>query len=222
VSQARPQHSFLFRNGLAIFSLGFFLIFLVGQAVTGWHEYNDRLADAGQPGIALFAYLLTGNFVEVTFENWESEFLQMFIYVVATIWLRQAGSAESKALEGDEDVDREPKASPDAPWPVRRGGLVLAIYKRSLSIAFALLFVMSFWLHARGSYADYRAEQAMDGKLAEGFLAYLGDSRLWFESFQNWQSEFLSVAAIVLLSVYLRQQGSPESKPVDTPNSETP
>lgn len=215
-------HSFLYRNSLAIFSLGFFLIFLVAQALTGWEEYNNTLADAGRSAIALTSYLLTGNFLEVTFENWESEFLQMSVYIIATIWLRQAGSAESKKLDGKEDVDRQPQAKPDAPWPVRKGGFLLKLYQNSLSLMFLLLFLISFWLHAFGSFENYRAEQGMEGKAAESFLAYLLSTRLWFESFQNWQSEFLAIAAIVILSIYLRQHGSPESKPVDMPHSETP
>lgn len=216
------HHSFCYRNSLSIFAISFFLIFLIAQAITGWREYDKILLNAGHPAITLAAYLGTGNFLEITFENWESEFLQMFLYVVATIWFRQIGSAESKSLDGKEDVDRQPQPGKKAPWPVNRGGLILAIYKNSLSLAFLAFFLGSLWLHALGSYWNYQAEQEMDGKVVEGFLVFLLGSRFWSESFQNWQSEFMAIAAIVILSIYLRQQGSPESKPVDMPHDETP
>ncbi|HEY8938934.1 MAG TPA: DUF6766 family protein, partial [Cellvibrio sp.] len=150
------------------------------------------------------------------FENWESEFLQMALYVMMTIFLYQQGSSESKKLEGKEAVDREPVAHPGAPWPVRRGGLVLVIYKNSLSLAFILLFLISFFLHAFGTMQQLNEEGA-----SLNLITVFAEDRFWFESFQNWQSEFLSVASIVFLSIYLRQKGSPESKPVDAPNSET-
>ena len=168
-------------------------------------------------------YLTTAHFGEATFENWESEFLQMAMYVVLTVKLMQWGSAESKPLEGETDVDEDPRLhrnDPDAPWPVRRGGWVLAIYRRSLSLAFVALFLAAFALHAATGSRAYNAEQAMSGGTdhTTGW-SYLLRSQFWFESLQNWQSEFLAVAAIVLLSIVLRQHGSPESKPVHAPHA---
>ncbi len=145
----------------------------------------------------------------------------MFLYIVMTIFLRQKGSSESKSLDEPEEVDRQPKPGLRAPWAVRKGGGWLVLYKNSLGLAFFLLFLVSFWLHALGSFKDYNLEQRLKHQPTENFSSYLGNSRLWFESFQNWQSEFLSVASIVLLSIFLRQQGSPESKPVDAPHDET-
>jgi len=207
---------------LSIFALCLFLLFWAAQAITGWLDNNDELRDKGAEVLSLGAYLMSGAFAEVTFENWESEFLQMFVYVLATVKLRQMGSSESKALDKPEDVDAEPKAGPNAPWAVRKGGWILAIYKNSLSLAFLTLFLVSFVLHACGSYHDYVEDQRLEGLVPKAFWPYFGEPRFWFESFQNWQSEFLAIAAIVLLSIWLRQHGSPESKPVDMPDAETP
>ena len=222
MTPATRKYPFLYRNGLSIFALAFFLIFWAAQAFTGWLEHNQDLQEKGGTALAFGAYLLSGSFAEVTFENWESEFLQMFLYVLATVKLRQMGSSESKALDKPEDVDAEPKAAPDAPWPVRKGGWVLSLYKRSLSIAFLLLFLASFGLHAAGSYGDYVNDAHLKHEVPKAFIGFLGEPRFWFESFQNWQSEFLAIASIVLLSIWLRQFGSPESKPVDMPHSATP
>jgi hypothetical protein len=169
------------------------------------------------------AYSGSGHFLQATFENWESEFLQMALYVMLTISLRQKGSSESKKLkgEGEDEVDREPQPNDEAPWPVKKGGLWLALYKNSLSIAFCLLFLVSFTLHFYGSLKDYNEQQAEKGMPLASGAEYISGSRFWFESFQNWQSEFLAVASIVILSIFLRQKGSPESKPVDAPDSET-
>ncbi len=197
------------------------LLSLAGQYFTGWHEYNEFLHDHGQPSVALLQYISSGHFQQATFENWESEFFQMALFVILTIFLRQKGSSESKQMEGKEEVDEEPKDHPSAPWPVKKGGFILSIYKHSLSIAMLLLFLFSFIMHWYGSWRDYNLNQLLDGKSSETMFSYLGNSRLWFESFQNWQSEFLSIFAIVFLSIYLRQIGSSQSKKVDAPNDET-
>ncbi|MGI8565610.1 MAG: DUF6766 family protein, partial [Pyrinomonadaceae bacterium] len=109
----------------------------------------------------------------------------------------------------------------DAPWPVRRGGWVLKLYENSLALAFLLLFLISFALHAVGGAEEYSEEQLQHGEPAVSVLQFFATSRFWFESFQNWQSEFFSIGAMVVLSIFLRQKGSPESKPVDSPHGET-
>ena len=216
------KHSFFYRNGLSITLLIFFLLSLTGQAYTGLSEYNDERREHARPEVSLTEYLTSGHFWQVTFENWESEFLQMGMYVLLTVSLRQLGSSESKDLEEPEDVDREPDPRrKDAPWPVKKGGVVLKIYKNSLSIAFAMLFIISFCLHAHGSFRNYNEEQLMLNKDTVDFSEFITQSRFWFESFQNWQSEFIAVISIVVLSIYLRQKGSPESKPVDASFEET-
>ena len=216
-----PKHSFFYRNGLSLVFVVLMLISLSGQYITGWRQHNEERREHHQPEVSAAAYITTGHFVSATFENWESEFLQMALYVLLTIWLRQKGSSESKKLDEKEDVDREPQPLPGAPWPVRRGGIWLAVYKQSLSIALLLLFALSFYLHLAGSLADNNEQQAAMGKPLATMGTYIGESRFWFESFQNWQSEFLSVLSIVVLSIWLRQKGSPESKPVDAANDET-
>jgi hypothetical protein len=216
---------FLRNNGLTLATLGvFLLVWLVGQALTGQHTYNADQEEHGQPTVGFVDYLQTAHFGEATFENWESEFLQMGAYVLLTVWLRQRGSPESKALEGEEPVDEDPTKHRDdrgAPWPVRRGGVWLSLYRNSLCTAFFTLFGLSLLLHAITGAHEYSAEQEEHGQPPVTTAEFVQRSDFWFQSFQNWQSEFLAVASIVYLSVYLRQEGSPESKPVHAPHAET-
>jgi len=137
------------------------------------------------------------------------------------VFLRQKGSSESKKITGKEKVDQEPKTHSKAPWPVKKGGIYLWVYKHSLTFTLFSLFVISFILHWYASNKDFNDIQFLEGKSTESMMKYLGNSRLWFESFQNWQSEFLSVFALIFFSIYLREIGSAQSKPVDAPNEET-
>lgn len=223
---AIKNHSLFYKNGLSIVLLVIMLTFWCAQFVTGWKDHNQERQDEDQPALTAGEYLTSGHFISATFENWESEFLQMGLYVLLTVWLRQKGSSESKKLEGEEgageeEVDRPPAPGRNAPWPVNKGGLWLRLYSYSLAIAFTILFILSFSLHFAGSHKDYNEEQLLKGKPAVSTSQYLGEAHFWFESFQNWQSEFLAVASIVILSIWLRQKGSPQSKPVDAPHSET-
>lgn len=209
-------------NGLSLLFLLLFFISITGQIATGWKEYNRERTEEGVDAVPLPAYLSSGHFLQSTFENWESEFLQMALFVVLTIPLRQKGSSESKKIDEEEEVDRDPDPlRKRAPWPVRKGGWILAIYKHSLSIVLIILFLLSFVLHFYGSLKDENEQLARKGLPSERLPEYLQSSRFWFESLQNWQSEFLSVFAIVILSVFLRQKGSPQSKPVDAPDNNT-
>ena len=212
-------------NGLSIVLVTVFLLCLAGQTIAGQREYNSERREHGETEVAFGAYLGTAHYWEALAENWESEFLQIFGYVLLTALLYQKGSAESKKLDEPEPVDRDPRngrPTAGAPWPVRRGGLVLALYEHSLSLAFLLLFLASIGLHAVAGADAYNAEQAAHGELAAvSARQYAATSRFWFESLQNWQSEFLALAAVVLLSIFLRERGSPESKPVDSPHTET-
>jgi hypothetical protein len=215
----------LYEHGLTIALLGLFAFSIVGQAVAGARAYDDDLRDHGQPEIGLLTYLTTGQFVESVFENWESEFLQMGVYVLLTAYLHQKGSAASKPLDdqsapSDEDP-RVARGRPDAPWAVRRGGVLLTAYEHSLSTVLLLLFVLSFLLHAAGGSRAYNHEQLLHGGETVSMIGYLATSQFWFESFQNWQSEFLSIMVVVVLSIFLRERGSPESKPVAAPHGET-
>jgi hypothetical protein len=209
-------------NSLSLVFFILFLLSLTGQAVTGLKEHNQEMVEDGGQPIGMDTYLTSGHFLQATFENWESEFLQMALFLILTMFLYQKGSAESKDPDKEEDVDKEPNPrKKDAPWPVKKGGIVLSIYKHSLCYSFVILFLISFFIHWKGSLKDYNEEQVLKGKPTESAMEYLGGSRFWFESFQNWESEFLSVFAIVVLSVFLREQGSPQSKPVDAAHSET-
>ncbi|ALV41289.1 hypothetical protein AU252_09110 [Pseudarthrobacter sulfonivorans] len=211
-------------HGLLLANAGLFLAFFVGMILSGAAAYSEDQAAHGQPGVTVLEYLSTGNFVEATFENWESEFLQMAMYVILTVFLFQKGSSESKPVGKAAPQDQDPRdatISKATPWPVKRGGLVLKLYEHSLSILLLLLFVASFSLHAAGGTSAYNEEQQTHGQPTVTLFQYLATSRFWFESFQNWQSEFLAVAVLVGASVYLREKGSPESKPVAEPHYET-
>ena len=209
-------------NGLTLAMFVLFALSLAGMTMAGIHNYNEDQQEHGQAAVGYGAYLTSGAFVEAIFENWESEFLQMGLFVLLTVTLRQKGSPESKPIDGQEEVDREPDPRrPGAPWPVRAGGLASKLYARSLSIALLGLFVVSFALHVATGAAAYSEEQQAHGDPAVSALEYVVTPELWFESFQNWQSEFMSIAALVVLSVFLRQKGSSESKPVDAAMRET-
>lgn len=211
-------------NGLSLTLFGCFLLFTAGMSVAGWLEYNETQRQHMQPASGYIAYLVTGHFLEALFENWESEFLQMGAYVSLTAMLFQRGSAESKDPDKQEEVDEDParhRNDPDAPGPVKRGGWLLRVYCHSLSLAFLLLFLVSFAAHAVSGLKEYNAEQLKHGEPPASLTEYITGSKFWFESLQNWQSEFLAVGAMVLLSVWLRQKGSPESKPVFKPHAET-
>ena len=214
---------FLKNNGLSIVFFVLFVFSIIGQTVTGLKEHNQEMKDEGGQQLNLTQYLSSGHFLQSTFENWESEFLQMALFVILTMFLYQKGSSESKDPDKNkEEVDREPNPRrKNAPWPVKKGGWILGIYKHSLCYALSLIFILSFVLHWYGSMKDYNEEQVLKRLPTETAMQYLGNSRLWFESFQNWESEFLSVFAIIILSIFLREKGSPQSKPVDAPYAET-
>ena len=209
-------------NGLSIVFSLLFIFSLVGQIVMGLKEHNQQMQEEGGKILNISSYLTSGHFLQSTFENWESEFLQMALFLILSMLLYQKGSSESKDPDKEEEVDREPNPKrKNAPWPVKKGGIILSIYKHSLCYALSLIFILSFLLHWYGSLKDYNEEQTLKGMPTETFTQYLSNSRLWFESFQNWQSEFLSIFALVVLSIFLREKGSPQSKPVDAPNMET-
>jgi hypothetical protein len=211
-------------RALTLVLLAMFALSLVGQVATGHAEYNAARQEHGRPRVTLGAYLGTGHLWEAVFENWESEFLQMAVFVLLTTVLIQKGSPESRRPGVKELVDTDPRDfahDPEAPWPVRRGGWILRLYEHSLGLAFIVLFLASWVGHAVGGFAEYGADEVLHGQAPPDFVDYLASSRFWFESFQNWQSEFLAIASMVWLAVYLRQRWSPESKPVHAPHSDT-
>jgi hypothetical protein len=216
--------AFFRQNGLSLVLFGLFLVFITGQALTGWHYQNEENREHNVQPVSLASYLSSGAFGEAVFENWESEFLQMGVYVLLTVFLFQKGSSESKDPNKKEPVDADPllkRYQSDAPAPVRHGGLLLVLYKHSLSLAFILLFAISFSGHAFHGTRAFNEEALLHGQPTATVGQYITSSQFWFESFQNWQSEFLAIFAIVILSIWLREQGSPESKPVATPHHQT-
>ena len=212
-------------NGLTLVLLALFGASVVGQALTGLASENAELADHGQAALGLGAYLASGAFLSSLFENWESEFLQMWAFVMLTAYLFQRGSPESKDPDAPAPQDRDPAVdarNARAPFPVRLGGVARAVYAHSLGLALFLLFAVSFSLHLVNSARLAADEAQLHGEPVNGgLLAHMGEAQFWFESFQNWQSEFLSTAVLIVLAIFLRERGSPESKPVAAPHQAT-
>lgn len=210
-------------NSLTLVLLLLFAGSIVGQWLAGWHVAIEDAVRHGAVAPSLLHYTVSPEFLSSVFENWESEFLQMSAYVVLTAILIQRGSAESKDPDSPpRDADLAVQAmKPGAPAILRKGRLARALYARSLGIVLFILFLLSFLMHWTQSAKAAAQEAAEHGEAALSTIAYLGDPQLWFESFQNWQSEFLSTAVLVVLSIFLRERRSPESKPVQAANSET-
>jgi len=206
-------------NGLTLALLALFLLtFVGGQFVTGRREYNAERRERGQAPVGMTQYARSPHFLEATGENWESEFFQMFVYVTLTVFLFQKGSAESN--DPDNPRPPGPKLTARSPWAARRGGWVRRIYEHSLSLSLAGCFLLSFALHAVAGERLCNEEAAAHGQALQTLGEYLGSARFWFESFQNWQSEFLSIGVMVELTIFLREKHSPESKPVNLPHED--
>ena len=215
--------AFFRNNGLTIVLMLLFLGSLIGQWLTGWRFENEELARHGESTITLTQYATDPQFISTVFENWESEFLQMSAYVLLTCFLFQKGSAESSDPDDpprDDDLEAQSRKA-GAPAILRAGRLARVVYAHSLGLALLLLFVVSFLMHWTFSAKQAAAEAVSHGEPPLPMGQYLWDAQLWFESFQNWQSEFLSTAVLVVLTIFLRQRESPESKPVAAPHRQT-
>ena len=214
---------FLKDNGLTLVLFALFLASLVGHWLTGWQFQNEELSRHGEGVLSPLQYASDPQFIATVFENWESEFLQMSAYVVLTAFLFQRGSAESA------DPDKPPRDAnvsveaevPKAAVSLRRGTARQWIYAHSLALALFLMFIAAFAMHWIFSAKEAAAEAGSHGEPSLSTAQYLTSAQLWFESFQNWQSEFLSTAVLVVLSIVLRQKNSPESKPLTAPLSQT-
>ncbi|MFI2780450.1 DUF6766 family protein [Streptomyces sp. ALB3] len=213
-------------NGM---TLGFgtaFLLALTGQAIAGCAEFNNQLATDGLARTGFLDYLASSDFAVDVTENWQSEYLQFFLYIFATVWLLQRGSPESKEMdkagpESDEDQRMGEHAGPDSPHWAGVGGVRQAVFSRSLGLMMALLFLLSWLAQSVAGVAAYNEQQLRQLQAPVGWTQYLASADFWSRSLQNWQSELLAVASMAVLSVYLRQRGSPESKPVGTAHTAT-
>lgn len=215
---------FLRDNGLSLVLLALFLLFWAMQSWAGYLVGVKEKADHGRVTDSFTEYLCSGHFWQATAENWESEFLQMGVYVFFASFLFQRGSAESKdpdEHEGCDDPVERHAGDPGAPAALRKGKVIRWLYQYSLGLAFLLLFLLSFIMHARSGYALYREDALQHSESPGTFWEYTRNAEFWFQSMQNWQSEFLAVLAIVVLSIWLRHHASPESKCVWAPHSTT-
>lgn len=204
-------------NSLSVVLFSIFWVSLVGMSAVGWHSANQDAIEHHQPTETYLGYIGSGNFVEGVFENWESEFLQMWALVVLTIWLRQKGADDSKPLRGKTAQDTSSRYSilRAGTWSSRKKAFGHALYSHSLSLALISIFFISFGLHAVGGAAMHNEEVIAHGNHDEvSPLSYISTSQFWYESLQNWQSEFFAVGMLLILSIKLRERGSPESKPV--------
>jgi Domain of unknown function (DUF6766) len=213
-------------NGLSLFFGTIFLLSLLGQSVAGVADHNNRqLASGGDP-VSFWHYISSSSFAVDVAENWQSEYLQFFLYVLVTVWLVQRGSTESKEVHKvGRESDKEQKvgryADEDSPEWAKTGGWRTGVYSHSLGIVMGLLFLGSWLAQSIAGRSAHNAEQLSERSDPVSWAGYVTSADFWNRTLQNWQSEFLAVASMVLLSIYLRQRGSPESKPVGAPHEAT-
>ncbi|MBT2470634.1 hypothetical protein J7E97_22890 [Streptomyces sp. ISL-66] len=224
--QERQTRGFWRDNSLTLTFGTAFLLVLVGQAIAGHAEFNDQLTVDGLQRISLGEYVTTSDFAVDVTENWQSEFLQFFLFIFGTVWLVQRGSPESKELhKTGTESDREQRlgdhAQADSPRWAGTKDWRQRLYARSLGLVMGCLFVASWFAQSITGMAAYDEQRLRQLQDPVGWGAYLAQPDFWSRTLQNWQSELLAVAAMVILSVYLRQRGSPESKPVGAPHTST-
>ncbi|MFB9660214.1 DUF6766 family protein [Glycomyces mayteni] len=213
-------------NGLSIVFGLLFLAALVGQVFAGQADYNDRqLVEGGAPA-SLVQYVTSSDFAVDVAENWQSEYLQFFLYVFATVWLVQRGSPESKLVgKTGTESDKEQKigryATEDSPRWARAGGWRTAVFAKSLGAVMGVLFALSWLAQSVAGRAAYNADRLAQLQDPLSWAGYVGSADFWNRTLQNWQSEFLAIGTIVVASIYLRQRGSPQSKPVGDPHDTT-
>ena len=227
-----PLKRFLKHNGLALAFGLIFLAALAGQSVAGYHSYNEdqrthaQLQHEKAQTISYGRYLTSSSFGQTVTENWQSEYLQFSLYIFATIWLLQRGSPESKELdkagtESDQAQKVGGHADNRSPRWAKVGGVRTFIYSNSLLIVMTLIFFWSWFAQSVTGWSDYNSQQIEHKQSKVSWRTYATSANFWEDTLQNWQSEFLAVGSMVILSVYLRQRGSPESKPVGAPHDAT-
>jgi hypothetical protein len=202
------------------------LLTLIGQALTGVAEYNSQVVIDDLPLMGIGEYVTSSQFAVDVAENWQSEYLQFLLYIVLTVWLVQRGSPESKPVEdaGGEDDEKQKlgrHASQDSPTWARAGGWRTTLYSNSLGLVMGLFFLGSWGAQLVAGTSAYNSERLQNLLAPISMPQYLVSANFWNRTLQNWQSEFLAVGSMVVLSIYLRQRGSPESKPVGSPHTAT-
>jgi hypothetical protein len=217
---------FLKENGLSLVFLLFFLLALAGQAFAGWHDFNNQAAAHQEPAISLGRYLTSSAFGNAVLENWQSEYLQFTLYILLTVWFIQKGSTESKppgeaGVQSDEDQRVGEHAERGSPRWAGVRGFRRALYSNSLVALMATIWVLSWLGQSVTGWSTYNSDQITHHQPEVSWLGYLGTADFWQATLQNWQSEFLAVGSMLVFSIYLRQRGSPESKPVGAPHAET-
>jgi hypothetical protein len=213
-------------NALSLAFGVLFLVTLAGQAISGTADFNARQVTDGLPPVSFLDYVTSSSFGVDVMENWQSEYLQFFLYVFATVWLIQRGSSESKepgqeGTESDEEQQVGRHAGDEAPKWARTGDWRTALFSRSLGLLMGALFLLTWAASSIAGWAAYNSEQLGDKEDPVSWVGYLGEADFWNRSFQNWQSEMLAVGSMAIFSVYLRQRGSPESKPVGAAHADT-
>jgi len=217
---------FLRENSLSIFFGLLFLGALVGQAFAGWQQVNDQLTGEQLGHLTFWGYVSSADFAVDIAENWQSEFLQFLVYLMATVWLLQRGSPESKELEKvGRESDKEQMvgeyANEDSPAWAKTGGWRTSLYSSSLAIVMGLIFLGSWLVQSIAGWAAYNETRLQQLRDPIGWGSYLLNADFWARTLQNWQSEFLAVGTLAVLAVYLRQRGSSQSKPVGASHSTT-
>jgi hypothetical protein len=220
------RRRFFADNGLTLTFIALFFVALAVQAVAGWHVFNDDQQAHGQSTYSFGRYLLSSDFGGNVMDNWQSEFLQFSSFIALSIWLRQRGSTESKSLdESALESDKEQKvgryADDDSPLSARAGGWRQAAYSTSLLALMVVLWLASWAAASLTNWSEFNDQQQEHHQGAVSYVGYLGSSDFWNRSMQNWQSEFMAVASISLFSVFLRQRGSAQSKPVGAAHGAT-
>jgi hypothetical protein len=213
-------------NSLSIVFLALFIGALAGQAYAGWHDFNNEAISHRQESISLGRFLLSSSFGNAVMENWQSEYLQFTLYILLTVWFVQKGSPESKELdkagtESDEDQLVGEHARADSPSWARARGLRLWLLSNSLVLVMAAIWLGSWFAQSVTGWSDYNSDQLVHGDPALSWWQFLGTAHFWESTLQNWQSEFLAVGSMAVLAIYLRQRGSPESKPVGASHAAT-
>jgi len=217
---------FLFENGLSLFFGVLFLVTLLGQSFAGQHTYNAEQLEHGSKPVSWLDYVSSPDFGGKVLENWQSEFLQFTLFIFATVWLVQKGSNESKqldsvGLESKQRQELEGFAPDDAPRWAKARDVRRVVYENSLLIAMTALFLLMWLGQSLNNWREFNAEQREHDEATVSWSTYLVDPDFWDKTLQNWQSEFLAVGTMAVFTIYLRQRGSPESKPVGAPHRET-